>query len=75
VRAFPIADSEELALYARSVADEIFDLLPLDLPYRRNVSVVQVMRELESAIAERHPELSEEAGKALSWMWSYSSGK
>jgi hypothetical protein len=55
--------------------DEIFGLFPLNWGERNNVGPERVMQLIESAVAERHPELSAEAGAALAWMWSYDSWK
>lgn len=75
VQAIGAPGVEYLASYVQSVVDEIFGLFPLDWGERNNMEPDQVIRLIEATVAERHPELSAEAGAALAWMWSYSSWK
>ena len=67
--------ADDLVSYVKGVAEEVFSLFPLDWGERNNVEPERVMQLIESAVAERHPELTAEACAALAWMWSYSSWK
>ena len=75
VRSIDVPEAEDLARYVQGVVGEIFGLFPLDWGERNNMEPGRVMQLIEAAVAERHPELSAEAGAALAWMWSYSSWK
>jgi hypothetical protein len=75
VRALDVPEAEDLARYVQGVVAETFSLFPLDWGERNKLAPERVMQLIESAVAERHPELSAEAASALAWMWSYSSWK
>jgi hypothetical protein len=75
VHSIDVPEAEDLARYVQGVVHDIFGQFPLDWGERNNLEPERVMQLIESAVMERYPELSTEAGAALAWMWSYSSWK